>query len=277
MHMKLTIQLAGQSFRVRHSEAISLAIPLHFNGPQPNHFGAAVANSKPMQAGSWIGDTRKGGSCNVPELTLNPHCNGTHTESVSHIVNDMHSIHQSLRDLLVPAALISVNPVAANQCGDHYTPVLAPNDLVITAATLQRALDDIGNDWLGALVVRTLPNGRDKQVARYGDSHQPPFFTREAMQYLRLRGVQHLLVDFPSLDKMHDNGHLTAHHLFWDVTEDTHGPAPTTALQRTVTEMIFVPDAVRDGVYLLNLQVPAFELDVAPSRPFLIPVELDHA
>lgn len=274
--MKLSLQLAGQHYAVHLNAAVSLAIPLQFNGPQPNHFGAATAQAKPMLAGSWIGDTKKGGSCNVPELTLNPHCNGTHTESVSHIVDELHSINSSARDLLVPATLISVNPVAANQCGDHYTPVLAPADQVITLETLRRALDDTASDWLAALVVRTLPNGRDKQSARYGDSHQPPFFTREAMQYLRLRGVQHLLVDFPSLDKMHDNGHLTAHHLFWEVAEDSHGPAPAAALQRTVTEMVFVPDSVRDGVYLLNLQLPAFELDAAPSRPFLIPLELNH-
>jgi kynurenine formamidase len=275
--MKLSVQIAGQSFAVHLNASVSLAIPLQFNGPQPNHFGAATAAAKPMQAGSWVGDTKRGGSCNVPELTLNPHCNGTHTESVSHIVNELHSINSSLRDLLVPAALISVNPVAANQCSDHYTPVLAPADQVITYETLRRALDEISNDWLAAVVVRTLPNGRDKQAARYGDNHQPPFFTREAMQYLRMRGVQHLLVDFPSLDKMHDNGHLTAHHLFWEVSEDTHGPAPASAQHRTVTEMVFVPDQLRDGIYLLNLQLPAFELDVAPSRPFLIPVEIQHA
>jgi len=275
--MKLTLQFAGQHYAVRLNEAVALAIPLQFNGSQPNHFGAAIAQSRPMQAGEWIGDTRRGGSCNVPELTLNPHCNGTHTESVGHIVDELISVNSSLRDLLVPATLVSVIPVAANQCSDHYTPVLAPADQVITRETLRRSLDEVASEWLSALVVRTLPNNRDKQSARYGDNHQPPFFTREAMQYLRLRGVQHLLVDFPSLDKVHDNGHLAAHHLFWEVSEDSHGPAPTVARSRTVTEMIFVPDSVADGAYLLNLQLPAFELDAAPSRPFLIPVELDHA
>lgn len=275
--MKLSAHIAGHTYAVRLNEAVSLAIPLHFNGPQPNHFGARAAASQAMQAGSWIGDTRRGGSCNVPELTLNPHCNGTHTESVSHIVNDMHTINRGVRDLLVPAALISVTPVAGAPCADHYTPALAATDRVVTQAMLQQALDPLANDWLTAVVVRTLPNEHDKHTARYGDDRQPPFFTREAMQYLRLRGVQHLLVDFPSLDKMHDDGHLTTHHLFWDVEEDSHGPAPAAAAHRTVTEMVFVPNTLSDGCYLLNLQIPAFELDVAPSRPFLIPVEPDHA
>ena len=33
--------------------------------------------------------------------------------------------------------------------------------------------------------------------------------------------------------------------------------------------MIFVPNEVKDGRYLLNLQVPAFVSDAAPSRPIL--------
>ena len=37
----------------------------------------------------------------------------------------------------------------------------------------------------------------------------------------------------------------------------------------TVTEMIFVPNEVHDGDYLLELQLPRFMNDAAPSRPVL--------
>ena len=40
----------------------------------------------------------------------------------------------------------------------------------------------------------------------------------------------------------------------------------------TITEMVYVEDSVADGLYCLNLQVPAFELDAAPSRPILYPL-----
>ena len=33
--------------------------------------------------------------------------------------------------------------------------------------------------------------------------------------------------------------------------------------------MIYVPDCISDGSYLLNLQIPAFLSDAAPSRPIL--------
>jgi hypothetical protein len=37
----------------------------------------------------------------------------------------------------------------------------------------------------------------------------------------------------------------------------------------TITELIFVPNTAMDGLYLLNLQVAAFENDAAPSRPVI--------
>jgi len=33
--------------------------------------------------------------------------------------------------------------------------------------------------------------------------------------------------------------------------------------------MIFIPSSMEDGTYLLNLQIPAFVSDAAPSRPIL--------
>jgi hypothetical protein len=42
-------------------------------------------------------------------------------------------------------------------------------------------------------------------------------------------------------------------------------------LEATITEMIYVPDNVADGSYLLNLQI-AFENDASPSKPVLYSV-----
>jgi hypothetical protein len=40
----------------------------------------------------------------------------------------------------------------------------------------------------------------------------------------------------------------------------------------TITELIYVPAEVNDGLYLLNLQVAPFVADAAPSRPVLYPL-----
>ena len=64
-------------------------------------------------------------------------------------------------------------------------------------------------------------------------------------------------------DLIRERAHeLAAHHAFWNY------PA-VTDLRRTITEMIHVPDEVRDGEYILELQVPHFINDAAPSRPLL--------
>jgi hypothetical protein len=94
----------------------------------------------------------------------------------------------------------------------------------------------------------------------------------EAAEYLDRRGVRHLLVDFPSLDRYRDEGLLTAHHIFFGVPEGTHRLGEGSRTDRTVTEMIYVPDSVADGLWALSLQIPAFLLDAAPSRPLLYPL-----
>jgi hypothetical protein len=37
----------------------------------------------------------------------------------------------------------------------------------------------------------------------------------------------------------------------------------------TITELIFVPDLVADGFYMLNFQVPNLRTDAVPSRPVI--------
>ena len=94
----------------------------------------------------------------------------------------------------------------------------------------------------------------------------PSFFSINAMKYLVGLGVQHLLIDTPSVDRLFDDGCLTAHNIFWE-TEGKKNNLETK--NKTITEMIYVPDAINDGKYLLNLQIPAFLSDAAPSRPII--------
>src|SRR5947199_6913443 len=82
-------------------EFFDISIPLRFNGPQPNAFGVEPASSTACQYGDLVGDTRRGGSCNFEQITLIPHCNGTHTECVGHITNERISIRGCLVDVFI--------------------------------------------------------------------------------------------------------------------------------------------------------------------------------
>ncbi len=117
--------------------------------------------------------------------------------------------------------------------------------------------------------MRTLPNDDSKLTAEYGDENIPPYFTTDAMHYIVECGFRHLLVDMPSIDRIYDEGKLLNHRIFWNVEPGSFAVNENTRINNTITEMIYVPNDVADGEYLLNLQIAPFESDCAPSRPVL--------
>ena len=270
--MKLSVTINNQSFQVLSMAAHNIAIPLQFDGPQPNHFGVPAASVKAIEGGGFVGDTRRGGSCNVDTLSIIPHCNGTHTECVGHIIDERLSVNQLLQDALLPARLITVSPEIVSGANDAYQPALDNGDKLITKAAIVEALQGASDEELSALVIRTLPNDIEKQSMHYDEHHYPPFISNDGMAYLNERGVRHLLVDFPSVDRMYDEGKLSSHHIFWQVKPLARTQNEQTLTFKTITEMVYVAPTIADGLYLLNLQIAPFELDAAPSRPILIPV-----
>lgn len=283
--MTATVHIDGRDWRCDLSAGLPIAIPLRFDGAQPNSYDVPAASASAYEGDGFVGDTRRGGSCNFERLSLIPHCNGTHTECVGHIAFDRIAITGVLRPSLIPATLVSVATPEAAHSGEHYAPAIAEGDRFITASALREALAAVGittpghdgnpdgpaHPFLEALCIRTLPNGEDKTARRYIE--QPaPFFSIEAMRLVRALGVSHLLVDVPSLDRAFDEGMMCAHHIFWDVAERGHDVDAASASPRTVTEMIFVPDSIADGIWLLDIQIAPFVSDAAPSRPVLFPI-----
>lgn len=257
---------------------VSLAISQTFSADQPNHFSAAYARKEPVRVGDYIGDMRQGGSCNFDEVYIVPHCNGTHTETVGHITLCGPTIGQLRHGLQGWAAVISVNPEHAAATQEHYLPELCPDDLVISSAACRAAFGSViqsvaaDPSAISMLVIRTLPNSSEKKSRRYALFDRIPFFTVEVMEWLNRIGIVHLLVDLPSVDRLLDNGRMENHCRFWGVDSLTRALTDPQQGTKTITEMIFVPDGVDDGVYWLDLQVPAWEIDAAPSRPVVYPV-----
>ena len=252
--MRLSFQYNDSLFSVDTSEPIDISIPLRFGEEQPNAFYLPRAEAVVAEGGDFIGDTRRGGSCNCETITLNPHGNGTHTECVGHLSTNRVHINSALRDSLITAHLISVE-LEPDATGTQH----------ITRQAIQNSKFKIQNSIEG-LVVRTLPNDESKRRAEWS-GHNPPYLSADAARYIRELGVQHLLIDLPSLDS-EDDPLLTAHRIFWELSESGSVEGNPND-SRTITEMIYVPDEIEDGLYLLNLQVPPFALDAAPSRPLL--------
>src|SRR5690606_30402711 len=128
----------------RLSGGIDISIPLRFNGPQPNAYGVEPARSEPVRAGELVGDTRQGGSVNFEQYTFIPHCNGTHTECVGHITNERISVRDCLKDVLIPALLVTVEPTPLSEPGAIATGSQFSDEMIISAESLQQILSEQG-------------------------------------------------------------------------------------------------------------------------------------
>jgi len=142
------------------------------------------------------------------------------------------------------------------------TPEKISGDDVIT---LEQIKGKWTNQGFEAIMIRTLPNTSAKLSRQYSSTN-PPYLHHEAALYLRNNGIQHLLIDLPSVDREMDEGKLLAHRAFWHYPESPR-------LNATITELIFVPTPITDGEYLLNLQIAPFENDASPSKPVLYPLK----
>ncbi|MGH8278348.1 MAG: cyclase family protein [Gammaproteobacteria bacterium] len=253
----IRLDIDGHAYTADPARPASLAIPLLFNGPQPGFFAAPAASGEAFESTEFHGHTRTGGSCNVASLHLTPHCNGTHTECVGHVTDDGVAVTDQLPGGWFPATLVT----------------LEPRHDVLDAALVEAGLQRYPVSGMhAAFILRTLPNGSDKLSRNY--SLVPaPHIAETAIKVLVAAGVQHLLVDLPSLDPVHDHGRLAAHRGFWGLPAGSRRRADARRPQATVTELIYVPNAIPDGYYLLDLQIPAFMSDAAPSRPIVYPLE----
>jgi len=245
--MQALIHHARKQYQADLSVPLDISIPLNAEGENLNAFFAPPFEVAPVVTDSFTGAVEKGGAVNFQNVKINPHGNGTHTECVGHITAERFTINQCLKKFFFIAELISVFPQQ-----------LKNGDEIILTEQAEKLLADKTPE---ALVIRTLPNDASKLQRNYSGNN-PPYLHHEFAAFLVKIGVKHLLVDLPSVDREEDEGRLLFHKTFWQYPDNIRKDA-------TITELIFVPDDVIDGTYLLNLQIASFELDASPSKPVL--------
>jgi len=273
---RVTLTVGGRDWSTDLTDPTRISIQLNFDGPQPKAFGLEAAVAEPIGFDGELADTETGGEFNCESLRLIPHGNGTHTESAGHLVGDALPIGDLVAEALIPTTLATVSPMPFDRTEDTYGGPSEPGDPVITRDLLARAVRtlELPDGFRRALVLRTEPNPDAKRSRNYSGTN-PPYLTDQAVAWIRKSEVNHLLVDLPSLDREHDEGKLVNHRAFWSLGPGAE-TVPDGADRRTITEMVYVPNTVEDGVYFLDIEVPDFDLDAAPSRPLLyeaIPVE----
>ena len=244
--MKAIIHANSRTYTIFVDQPIDISIPLRASKDNVNAWYLPPPKIYPTKLKNWTGSVKSGAAVNFNSIEFNPHAHGTHTECLGHITEKAYSINSCLKQFLFVSEVITVVPEKSD------------SDLIISEKQLRYA---IGNKKREAVVIRTLPNTKDKLSRQYADSN-PPYLSEAAAIYLKNKGVKHLLIDLPSIDKEKDNGQLLAHKAFWDLNG-------VPRIEATITELIYVPNTVKDGKYILNLLIAPFQNDASPSKPVI--------
>ncbi len=255
--MTVQFNIGQQQWIADLSKAADLSLAIAPDGPQAWYVNPPTIS--PVMTDRFTGSVARGGSVNFFDVAFNPHGNGTHTECLGHITAEKQSVNKLFNEWMLPVRLVSLKPVILTTDRSEW---VKTGDHVITAEQLALVM---GTDPIESLIIRTLPNNDNKKHINYSNTN-PPYLLPEAMEMLNQFGIRHLLVDLPSVDREEDGGKLEAHHRFWNVPDN-----PQTG--KTITELVFVPDEIGDGIYFLNLQMAAIENDAAPSRPIIYPAQ----
>jgi len=244
--LKIQLKYKARNYSADLSKPLDISLPLVNGASGPKCFFAPNFKFEPYRSGDFVGSVVSGAPVNFHNVSINPHGNGTHTETVGHISKKMHSINEHLKKFHFVCKVISIEPQS-----------LSNGDRVIT----KEQIDLKKTKTPQALVIRTLPNSPDKRHKDYSGTN-PPYIDSKAMQKIVEAGVEHLLLDLPSVDRESDEGKMKAHKKFWKYPSKERRHC-------TITEMVFVDYHINDGLYLLNLQIAPFEMDAAPSKPTL--------
>ena len=252
--MITTLQLNNKTYQCDLSKPLDIAMQLSTNKKNSSAWYVNPVKIEPVKGEGFVGSVKQGGSVNFRNITFNPHGNGTHTESVGHIAPEIYSINNTLTKFHFLALVISIEPeICKKNEGTRNI-----GDQIIGLDQIKKA---IGNHKPEAIIIRTTPNSDEKLIRQYSNSN-PPYLCHKAAQFITENGIDHLLIDLPSVDKELDNGELLSHKAFWKYPKQTQ-------FHKTITEFIFVPDEIKDGEYLLNLQIAPFQNDASPSKPTL--------
>jgi len=253
----ITFYYLDQKIDIDINKGIDLSIPNAFDGENPVFFNSKNPKVTYPLNKNFIGKISEGGTCNVPSISLDIHCSGTHTECENHVKDSNIFINQVCPKNFIPSTLISVNSMKASRCSDNYHVKYDKDDLIVTKSHLIKKLKD-KSTYLESLIIRTLPNAHEKKTRNY-DQYPAPFFSNDAIKFLIDLGIKHLLVDLPSIDKANDDGKLGNHHIFFKKG-------------KTISELLYIPNSVVDGSGYLQIQIPNWSLDSVPSRPIFYPI-----
>ena len=267
------LNIGGQKIRAALDRGVSLAIAVEFGGPGPRHFGAGATRRRSHSPSAvFPAASQPAPRANCSTITLTPHCQMTHTESVAHLTRESGDAWRVVPRGLLPAVVVSVLPEPARESSESTDPQPWGTDTLITRRRLRaawpmgRMIDPV------AAIIRTLPNDAGKRTPRLqrpgaalsharggrmagGEAHRTPGARRAlARPHPRRRPPGRVIACFSACRRA----------------------APRAAMQpvrapRSPSWRSF-PTRWLDGPCVLSLAVPAIGGDAVPSQPIVYPL-----
>lgn len=172
----------------------------------PSAFYLSKFTSQPAVVGSFVGDTQKGGSCNVPIYTFTPH-NLTHVETPSHIKHGA----KNLKDY--PPGFFTDIAHVVNLTTEDF-----PNNYI-----LPQHLPEQLHPICSSFIFKT--SASEENPAKNYSGTDPLSFHPDTMREIvsRWPRVKMILIDLPSVDKEDDGGKLLAHRNFFGLDDSPEG------------------------------------------------------
>lgn len=246
--MEITTRIGKQkrqySFNTTEGISLTQVVSRNVKGV-PNAYFLTHPKFRTVISGGFIGDVKKGGACNCEDILMNPHGNGTHTECVGHVSEEP----MYITDIKIPKFMLCylVQADASNGKNEQYIEKISEVE-----------------KWKDCEAVIIHSNTTSK--AQYFSGTNPCYILDSVTKKLQLNGIHHILTDLPSLDKGDDGGLLAAHKSFFNYPEEL-------SHLKTITELLHLPKQLKEGLYVLSIEVAPIESDAAPSNITIYPIQ----
>ena len=232
----------NEKYSYNSEDGISISHQLDNSGDTPKAWYSPNPSINALQQDGFTGDTRLGGSVNSSEIRLQPHNHGTHTECYGHLTDTRVALCDVFNGYLGLATLHSVDLPYGEPIEEKHLPKTSQEALILRTSVEGFSAKDFSNS-------------------------EPSYISPKAMEAIVAKGVNHLLIDLPSIDPEFDQGKLIAHRIYWGYQNKKYSRKSS-----TITEMVRIPKKIADGRYLLNLQTVNWKTDAVPSNPIIYPI-----
>jgi len=261
-----------QEFHLAGPVSVSREVLFSPKTKSPNAFHLPPIQTKTVEyEGQFIGDVKRGGSCNVDVLSYVPH-GLTHIETAAHILNT-DTKPFSINDIppenlhgivyLIDLAQYSAEP-GAQIPWEPIETKLKQNRLPISMLALKTTASLLPQDYdfSGKNFLSLSPN------AALG-IHDYRFYFPGSSKVKEEKRIDCLLLDLPSIDPEKDEGKLSDHRRYFGIPLTGHNAVDSE--KRTIVELAWFSH-LNEGYYYAVITPPRFQTHAVTTGIFFYPL-----